>query len=106
MTGREPMVLKLVLVMEFSNDLNGRYTVQARSYDGYNYSSIFSIEVEVTNEGSNRRPTASLSSNLNEVYVGEKIIFQVMVLQMIHKLPNTNLTLEMGDKPIGGKLLG
>ena len=58
-----------------SNDLNGRYTVQARSYDGYNYSSIFSIDVEVTNEGSNRRPTASLSSNLNEVYVGEKIIF-------------------------------
>ena len=58
-----------------SNDLNGRYTVQARSYDGYNYSSIFSIDVEVTNEGSNRRPTASLSSNLNEVYVGENIIF-------------------------------
>ena len=58
-----------------SNDLNGRYTVQARSYDGYNYSSIFSVDVEVTNEGSNRRPTASLSSNLNEVYVGEKIIF-------------------------------
>ncbi|MEC8706998.1 MAG: PKD domain-containing protein, partial [Candidatus Thermoplasmatota archaeon] len=58
-----------------SNDLNGRYTVQARSFDGYNYSSIFSIDVEVTNEGSNRRPTASLSSNLNEVYVGEKIIF-------------------------------
>ena len=58
-----------------SNDLNGRYTVQARSYDGYNYSSIFSIDVEVTNEGSNRRPTAYLSSNLNEVFVGEKIIF-------------------------------
>ena len=58
-----------------SNDLNGRYTVQARSYDGYNYSSIFSVDVEVTNEGSNRRPTASLSSNLNEVYVGENIIF-------------------------------
>ena len=58
-----------------SNDLNGRYTVQARSYDGYNYSLIFSIDVEVTNEGSNRRPTASLSSNLNEVYIGEKIIF-------------------------------
>ena len=58
-----------------SNDLNGRYTVQARSYDGYNYSSIFSIDVEVTNEGLNRRPTASLTSNLNEVYVGESIIF-------------------------------
>ena len=58
-----------------SNDLNGRYTVQARSFDGFNYSSIFSIDVEVTNEGSNRRPTAYLTSNLNEVYVGENIIF-------------------------------
>ena len=58
-----------------SNDLNGRYTVQARSYDGYNYSSIFSIDIEVTNEGANRRPTAFLTSNLNEVYVGENIIF-------------------------------
>ncbi len=58
-----------------SNDLNGRYTVQARSFDGYNYSSIFSVDVEVTNEDSNRRPTAYLTSNLNEVYVGEKIIF-------------------------------
>ncbi len=58
-----------------SGDLNGRYTVQARSFDGYNYSSIFSIEVEVTNEDSNRRPTASLTSNYNEVFVGDKIIF-------------------------------
>ncbi len=58
-----------------SNDLNGRYTVQARSFDGSNHSSIFSIDVEVTNEGSNRRPTAYLTSDLNEVYVGENIIF-------------------------------
>ena len=58
-----------------SNDLNGRYTIEARSFDGYNYSSIFSIDVEVTNEGSNRRPTAYLTSNLNELYVGDKIIF-------------------------------
>ena len=58
-----------------SVDLNGRYTVQARSFDGYNYSSIFSIEVEVTNEDSNRRPTASLTSNYNEVFVGDNIIF-------------------------------
>ena len=58
-----------------SDDLNGRYTVQARSFDGYNYSSIFSIEVEVTNEDSNRRPTASLTSNYNEVFVGDNIIF-------------------------------
>ena len=58
-----------------SNDLNGRYTIEARSFDGYSYSSIFSIDVEVTNEGSNRRPTAYLNSNLNELYVGDKIIF-------------------------------
>ena len=58
-----------------SNDLNGRYTIEARSFDGYNYSSIFSIDVEVTNEGSNRRPTAYLTSNYNEVYVGDNVIF-------------------------------
>jgi len=58
-----------------SNDLNGRYTIEARSFDGYTYSSIFSIDVEVTNEGSNRRPTAYLTSNLDELYVGDKIIF-------------------------------
>ena len=58
-----------------SNDLNGRYTIEARSFDGYNYSSIFSIDVEVTNEDSNRRPTAYLNSNLDELYVGDKIIF-------------------------------
>tara|TARA_B100001094_G_scaffold61750_1_gene57505 strand:- start:215 stop:3310 length:3096 start_codon:yes stop_codon:yes gene_type:complete len=58
-----------------SSDLNGRYTIQARSFDGYTYSSIFSIDIEVTNEGSNRRPTAYLTSNLDELYVGDKIIF-------------------------------
>ena len=58
-----------------SNDLNGRYTIEARSFDGYNYSSVFSIDVEVTNEGSNRRPTASLTSNYNEIYVGDNVIF-------------------------------
>ena len=55
--------------------MNGRYTIEARSFDGYTYSSIFSIDVEVTNEGSNRRPTAYLTSNLDELYVGDKIIF-------------------------------
>ena len=49
-----------------SKDLNGRYTIEARSFDGYNFSSVFSIDVEVTNEGSNRRPTAYLNSNINE----------------------------------------
>ena len=58
-----------------SQDLNGRYTIEARSFDGYNYSVIYSIEVEVTNDGANRRPTASLKSNFEEVYVNDKIIF-------------------------------
>ena len=58
-----------------SDDLNGRYTIEARSFDGYNYSSVFSVDVEVTNEGSNRRPTAYLTSNYNEVYVGDNVIF-------------------------------
>jgi hypothetical protein len=58
-----------------SQDLNGRYTLEARSFDGYNYSVIYSVEVEVTNDGANRRPTASLKSNLMEVYTFDKIIF-------------------------------
>ena len=58
-----------------SQDLNGRYTIEARSFDGYNYSVIYSVEVEVTNDGANRRPTASLKSNFEEVYVNDKVIF-------------------------------
>ena len=58
-----------------SEDLNGRYTIEARSFDGYNYSVIYSVEVEVTNDGANRRPTASLKSNFDEVYVNDKLIF-------------------------------
>tara|TARA_B100000959_G_scaffold105717_1_gene111527 strand:- start:2689 stop:5802 length:3114 start_codon:yes stop_codon:yes gene_type:complete len=58
-----------------SQDLNGRYTIEARSFDGYNYSVIYSVEVEVTNDGANRRPTASLKSNFDEVYVNDKVIF-------------------------------
>ena len=58
-----------------SEDLNGRYTIEARSFDGYNYSVIYSVEVEVTNDGANRRPTASLKSNFDEVYVNDKVIF-------------------------------
>ena len=56
-------------------DLNGRYAIEARAFDGYSYSLVSRTEVEVTNEGANRRPTASLDSNLNEVYVNDKIIF-------------------------------
>ena len=58
-----------------STDLNGRYTIEARSFDGLNYSEIYQVEVEVTNDGANRRPTASLNSNYNQVYVNQKIIF-------------------------------
>jgi len=58
-----------------SQDLNGRYTLEARAFDGYNYSVTYSVEVEVTNDGANRRPTASLKSDLMEVYTLDKIIF-------------------------------
>ena len=58
-----------------STDLNGRYTIEARSFDGLNYSEIYQVEVEVTNDGANRRPTASLNSNYNQVYINQKIIF-------------------------------
>jgi len=57
-----------------SQDLNGRYTIEARSFDGFNFSEIYSIEVEVTNDGANRRPTASLESSSYEVNVNDKFI--------------------------------
>jgi len=62
-------------VWNTTEDFNGRYTIEARSFDGYNYSSTYSVEVEVTNDDANRRPTASLKSNFEEVYVNDKIIF-------------------------------
>ena len=58
-----------------SLDLNGRYTLEARSFDGFNFSVVYSVEVEVTNDGANRRPTADLEANYYEVYDNEKIIF-------------------------------
>ena len=58
-----------------TQELNGRYTLQARSYDGFQYSSIFSVEVEVTNDGTNRRPTASLSSSDTIIFVNQNIVF-------------------------------
>jgi len=58
-----------------SQDLNGRYTIEARSFDGFNFSEIYSIEVEVTNDDANRRPTAVLESSSFEAYVEDKIIF-------------------------------
>ena len=58
-----------------TQDLNGRYTIEARSFDGTYYSQIYEIEVEVTNDGANRRPTASLKANNDEIYINEKVIF-------------------------------
>jgi PKD repeat protein len=58
-----------------SQDLNGRYTLEARSFDGFNYSIIYSVDVEVTNDGANRRPTASIKSDVDEVYIDDKIQF-------------------------------
>ena len=64
-----------IWVWNTSLDLNGRYTIQARSFDGLNYSKIYSVEVEVTNADANRRPTAKIESSSYEAYVNEKIIF-------------------------------
>ena len=58
-----------------TQDFNGRYTIEARSFDGFQYSSIFSVEVEVVNEDGNRRPTASIVAESKSVYVNDKIIF-------------------------------
>ena len=58
-----------------SQDLNGRYTLEARSFDGFNYSIIYSVDVEVTNDGANRRPTASIKSDVDEIYIDDKIQF-------------------------------
>ena len=58
-----------------SQDFNGRYTLEARSFDGFNYSTIYSVDVEVTNDGANRRPTASIKSNIMELYTNDEIVF-------------------------------
>jgi len=58
-----------------TEDFNGRYTIEARSFDGFQYSSVFSINVEVTNDDANRRPTASIASDSTSVFVNDKIIF-------------------------------
>ena len=69
------MDLKIGSGLGIQRDLNGRYAIEARAFDGYNYSVVSRTEVEVTNEGANRRPTASLASNLDELYVNEKNSF-------------------------------
>ena len=61
-----------------SQEFNGRYNLQARSFDGFQYSSIFSVDVEVTNGDTNRRPTASLESSYdgyNTIFVNDNIVF-------------------------------
>ena len=61
-----------------SQEFNGRYNLQARSFDGFQYSSIFSVDVEVTNDDTNRRPTASLESSYNSynsIFVNDNIVF-------------------------------
>ncbi len=58
-----------------TQDLNGRYRVEARAWDGFNYSSLATVEVEVTNDGANRRPTVRLTVDPLEVPVGEPVSF-------------------------------
>ncbi|MED6305781.1 MAG: S8 family serine peptidase [Candidatus Thermoplasmatota archaeon] len=58
-----------------SLDLNGRYTLEARSFDGFNFSAVYAVDVEVTNDGTNRRPTANLEANNYDIYSNEKIVF-------------------------------
>ena len=45
------------------------------AFDGFNYSTIYSVDVEVTNDGANRRPTASIKSNIMELYTNDEIVF-------------------------------
>ena len=52
------MDLKIGSGLGIQPDFNGRYAIEARAFDGYNYSVVSRTEVEVTNEGANRRPTA------------------------------------------------
>ncbi|MEC9354468.1 MAG: PKD domain-containing protein, partial [Candidatus Thermoplasmatota archaeon] len=58
-----------------TQDLNGRYRVEARAWDGFNYSSLATVEVEVTNDDANRRPTVRLTADPLDVPVGEPVSF-------------------------------
>jgi len=55
--------------------LNGRYRIEARAWDGFNYSSSAIVEVEITNDDANRRPTARLSAEPLELEFGEPVVF-------------------------------
>lgn len=52
---------------------NGDYTVQARAFDGTDYSGIQEITVTVENEGENAKPTANLDTSSLEVLVDETV---------------------------------
>ncbi len=58
-----------------TGDLNGRYRIEARAWDGFNYSSSAAVEVEITNDDANRRPTARLSAEPLELEFGEPVVF-------------------------------
>jgi len=58
-----------------TSDLNGRYRIEARAWDGFNYSSSAVVEVEITNDDANRRPTARLSAEPLELEFGEPVVF-------------------------------
>ncbi len=58
-----------------TGDLNGRYRIEARAWDGFNYSSSATVEVEITNDDANRRPTARLSAEPFELEFGEPVVF-------------------------------
>ena len=58
-----------------TGDLNGRYRIEARAWDGFNYSSSAKVEVEITNDDANRRPTARLSAEPLELEFGEPVVF-------------------------------
>ena len=52
---------------------NGDYTIQARAFDGKDYSGIQEITVTVENEGENAKPTANLDASSLEVLVDETV---------------------------------
>jgi len=58
-----------------TQEANGEYTLQARAFDGEDYSEIFEITVTVDNEGENVRPTASIDASTLEILAGETVDF-------------------------------
>lgn len=54
---------------------NGEYTIEARAYDGEDFSDISSITVTVENEGANTIPTAEIEASTVEVLTDETVTF-------------------------------